>query len=86
MVLGVSLTGLSWLSPSASAQRYLFGRADFATGSTPYSVVTADLDGDGVMDLAATNGNDNTVSIRWASRMERSPPRPIIRWELRLAW
>jgi len=38
-------------------------KVDFATVSQPYSVVIADLDGDGKPDLAVANYGDNTVSI-----------------------
>jgi len=38
-------------------------KVDFATVSQPYSVVIADLDGDGKLDLAVANYGDNTVSI-----------------------
>ncbi len=36
---------------------------DFSTGSRPTSVAIGDLDGDGKLDLAIANGNDNTVSV-----------------------
>jgi hypothetical protein len=35
----------------------------FAVGSTPYSLVAADLNGDGLPDLATVNFDDNTVSV-----------------------
>ena len=35
----------------------------FATGSAPYSVASADLNGDGKPDLIVANGSDNTVSL-----------------------
>src|SRR5262249_41025854 len=36
---------------------------DYATGTGPDSVVAADGNGDGNLDLALANGSDNTVSI-----------------------
>jgi len=39
------------------------GRVDFATGATPRSVATGDLDGDGKADLAVTNYGSHTVSV-----------------------
>jgi len=40
-----------------------FPRTDFATGNQPVSVVAADFNGDGFVDLAVANHTDNTVSI-----------------------
>src|SRR6516162_7349771 len=58
-------------SSSASAQRYMFGRADFAAASqdqTLGGVATGDFNGDGILDLAVTLPGSNpnqasTVSI-----------------------
>jgi hypothetical protein len=44
-------------TPSFAAQE------TFATGSNPFSVAVADLNGDGRTDLAVANVNDNTVSV-----------------------
>jgi hypothetical protein len=38
-------------------------RSDASTGPSPRSVVTADFNGDGKLDLAVANASDNTVSI-----------------------
>ncbi len=38
-------------------------KADFGTGSLPYSVSIVDIDGDGKPDLAATNYGNNNVSV-----------------------
>jgi hypothetical protein len=40
-----------------------FGRTDYATGSGPMAVTAADLDGDGVLDLAVANYSSHTVSV-----------------------
>jgi hypothetical protein len=38
-------------------------RVDYSTGEEPLSLVAADFNGDGKMDLAVVNANDNTLSI-----------------------
>src|SRR6202049_1454321 len=48
---------------SASAQTYLFNRADFATGVLPAAVAHGDFNGDHLPDLAVVNAVDNTLSI-----------------------
>ena len=40
-----------------------FSHAEYVVGSQPNSVVSADFNGDGVVDLAVTNTANNTVSI-----------------------
>lgn len=64
-ILGIAVAcGLLWVSGvNASAQTYLYNRADFPTGKSPSAVVTADFNGDGIPDLAVANQTDNTVSI-----------------------
>ncbi|HEV2351742.1 MAG TPA: FG-GAP-like repeat-containing protein [Terriglobia bacterium] len=57
---------LATLGPCTSVvrgQTYLYNRADFAVGRSPYAVVAADFNGDGKLDLAVANRDDNTVSI-----------------------
>jgi phosphodiesterase/alkaline phosphatase D-like protein len=39
------------------------GKVDFTTGSAPYNVAVADVDGDGRLDLAATNYSSSNVSV-----------------------
>jgi WD40 repeat protein len=34
-----------------------------STGNSPFAIAAADFNGDGIVDLAVTNGTDNTVSI-----------------------
>ena len=55
LVLFVSLT--------AGAQTYIFGRADFSVGNSPNALVAGDFNGDGVPDVAVTNSYDNTISV-----------------------
>ena len=38
-------------------------KADFATGQNPWSVVAADMDGDGKVDFAVSNNSGNTLSL-----------------------
>ncbi len=38
-------------------------KADYPTGANPYGIVVGDINGDGLLDVAVTNFNDNTVSI-----------------------
>jgi FG-GAP-like repeat/Abnormal spindle-like microcephaly-assoc'd, ASPM-SPD-2-Hydin/FG-GAP repeat len=48
---------------AARPQTYIFGRADFPTGTAPNSIATGDFNGDGIVDLAVANSIDNTVSV-----------------------
>lgn len=48
---------------SVLSQAQSFTRSEYAVGSQPNSVVTADFNGDGVADLAVTNSGDSAVSI-----------------------
>lgn len=38
-------------------------KVDYPTGNTPYGIAIGDINGDGLLDIAATNFNDNTVSV-----------------------
>ncbi|HSZ57445.1 MAG TPA: FG-GAP-like repeat-containing protein [Tepidisphaeraceae bacterium] len=57
----------------------------FATGSNPYALTVADLNGDGRLDLATVNQRDNTVSVLLGdvpptvlSINRTNPPGPIV--------
>ena len=39
------------------------GSVDFSTGTTPVKVVVGDIDGDGLLDVVASNNGANTVSV-----------------------
>jgi hypothetical protein len=54
---------VSFLCHTASAQTYVFGKAEFATGTLSQAIAAADFNGDGKLDLAVVNYADNTVSI-----------------------
>jgi len=38
-------------------------KVDFAVGTNPRNIATADVDGDGKPDLVVANGNSNTISV-----------------------
>jgi len=46
-----------------AAHPYVFGRADFPTGTSPYAMATADFNGDGNLDVAVIFLGNNNVSI-----------------------
>jgi hypothetical protein len=54
---------LIFFTSAASAQQYIFGRADFAVGKEPLSIASGDFNGDGRLDLVLPNASDNTVSV-----------------------
>jgi hypothetical protein len=51
------------LPVSAFGQTYLYNQAVIGTGESPVAVVAGDFNGDGQLDLAVVNQNDNTVSV-----------------------
>ncbi len=55
------LAGNTLVTPNAPAN--FTNQATFATGTPPTSVVTGDVNGDGISDLVVTNYNSNTVSV-----------------------
>ncbi|MFC5490815.1 beta strand repeat-containing protein [Dokdonella soli] len=53
---------LNTTAPGAATSSFA-AQQTFATGSNPYSVTAADVNGDGKPDLIVANLNDNTVSV-----------------------
>ena len=47
----------------SAAQVYTFNAATFGTGNNPSAAATGDFNGDGRLDVAVVNYNDNTVSV-----------------------
>jgi hypothetical protein len=65
MLALIALTVLAIVdAPLASAQTFMFNRADFATGTGPSVVAVGDFNGDGRMDVVTGNDDTaNTVSV-----------------------
>jgi hypothetical protein len=53
---------LNTTAPGATTSSFT-GQLPFATGTAPYSVTAADVNGDGVPDLITANNASNTVSV-----------------------
>ena len=50
-------------SPGTITTASFAGKVDFYTGTDPNTVILRDLDGDGKIDLAVSNGNGASVSV-----------------------
>ena len=63
--LALIILALLLTVPSASAQTYMFNRADYATGTGPETVAVGDFNGDGRIDVVTGNtfSMANTVSV-----------------------
>jgi len=57
------LAALTPATVTASAPLSFGPRTDFPAGAAPYSIVTGDLNGDGKLDLAVLDIDDNAVSV-----------------------
>ena len=55
--------GLSATQHAAHAAPTFATKTDYSTGNAPYGVTSADFNGDGKLDLAVANANDNSVSV-----------------------
>ncbi len=58
-----ALTGMSFLADNALAQFAPAPGSPFAAGNTPVAMVTADFNGDGLVDLAEANQDSNSVVV-----------------------
>ena len=62
----IVVVALALAAPAASAQTYMFNRADYATGAGPQTLAVGDFNNDGIMDIVAGNTHDsssNNVSV-----------------------
>jgi FG-GAP-like repeat/Cep192 domain 4/Protein of unknown function (DUF1573)/Abnormal spindle-like microcephaly-assoc'd, ASPM-SPD-2-Hydin len=62
-ILAILVAASFLWAPSAAAQTYLYGVASYSAGNSPVAVVTADLNGDGQLDIAVANRTDSTISV-----------------------
>jgi hypothetical protein len=60
---GGGISNVVFFPVTAPTSSVSLNRSDYATGSIPDSVVSADFNGDGILDLAVANFGDNTISI-----------------------
>jgi hypothetical protein len=57
----VLLLGFGPLLTTTSAQGYLYSQSALGVGNNPSSIALADLNGDGILNFAVTNQNDNPL-------------------------
>ncbi len=64
-IIRMQILGLfaSALASTAPAQNYMYNQLSLQTGSKPSGIAIADFNGDGRLDFAVPNANDNTVSV-----------------------
>lgn len=64
VVANLNTNSISILRNTNSSNIISFNnKIDFSTSNNPYSVISGDIDGDGLPDIATANYNSNTVSI-----------------------
>jgi len=59
----VGLLGAACIAPLAAGQTYLYNQLQLVAGNGVNSVIGADLNGDGILDVVVSNANDGTISI-----------------------
>ncbi|MGH9708808.1 MAG: FG-GAP-like repeat-containing protein [Candidatus Acidiferrales bacterium] len=59
-ILGLFASALASTTP---AQNYMYNQISLQTGSKPSGIAVADFNGDGRLDFAVPNANDNSVSV-----------------------
>jgi hypothetical protein len=63
------------LLTTTSAQGYLYSQSALGVGNNPSSIALADLNGDGILNFAVTNQNDNPLRCFWVDRTEPMLPK-----------